>query len=118
MKVQRFSALVFLAAVFGAPNITAEELQLPLMQQGKASVSKPNKGDSKAAVEQRYGEPLNKTAAVGTPPISRWQYADFVVYFEYDHVVHAVAIHKPKSSDEVIVLPAETDPKSDTDSTR
>lgn len=115
MNGLRFSVLILLAAVLGAPNIAAEELQLPLMQQGKSSVAKPNKGDTKATVEQRYGEPLSKTTAVGTPPISRWQYADFVVYFEYDHVVHAVAIHKPKSSDEVIVLPAVSEPKLDAD---
>ena len=29
-------------------------------------------------------------AAVGEPPISRWVYADFVVFFEYDRVIHAV----------------------------
>jgi len=33
---------------------------------------------------------VSKKAAVGDPPISRWEYADFTVYFEYDRVVHAV----------------------------
>ena len=45
---------------------------------------------SKAQVEASYGAPSDKIAAVGQPPISRWVYPGFTVYFEYDHVVHAV----------------------------
>ena len=43
-----------------------------------------------AQVEASYGAPSDKIAAVGQPPISRWVYPGFTVYFEYDHVVHAV----------------------------
>jgi hypothetical protein len=28
---------------------------------------------------------------VGQPPITRWVFPTFVVYFEYQHVIHAVA---------------------------
>jgi hypothetical protein len=42
------------------------------------------------AVESRFGAPTRRAAAVGTPPITRWEYPGFVVYFEYDHVVHSV----------------------------
>ena len=28
--------------------------------------------------------------AVGNPPISRWEYPGFVVYFEHEHVIHSV----------------------------
>jgi hypothetical protein len=28
--------------------------------------------------------------AVGRPPISRWEYPGFIVYFEHEHVIHAV----------------------------
>jgi hypothetical protein len=27
---------------------------------------------------------------VGKPPISRWEYPGFIVYFESDHVIHSV----------------------------
>jgi len=27
---------------------------------------------------------------VGKPPISRWEYPGFVVYFEHEHVIHSV----------------------------
>ena len=29
-------------------------------------------------------------AAVGEPPITRWEYRNMIVYFEYDRVIHAV----------------------------
>ena len=37
-----------------------------------------------------YGEPKQCSGPVGEPPISHWVYPDFVVYYEYDRVIHAV----------------------------
>lgn len=50
----------------------------------------PDKGMTMASVEQRYGAPAGRRAAIGSPPITRWEYPGFVVFFEYRHVVHAV----------------------------
>jgi hypothetical protein len=55
------------------------------------SVELPKRGSSMAQVEQRFGAPKARHAAVGQPPITRWDYEGFSVYFEYSHVVHAVA---------------------------
>ena len=52
--------------------------------------SRPVRGTTQAQVESKYGSPVSKKAAVGDPPISRWEYQDFTVYFEYDRVIHAV----------------------------
>jgi len=46
-----------------------------------------------AQVEAQFGAPTQRYAAVGQPPITRWVYPTFVVFFEYQHVVHAVAQH-------------------------
>ncbi len=54
------------------------------------SVTLPGKGMTKDSVEERFGSPQDKVEAVGEPPISRWLYGSFTVYFEYDHVIHAV----------------------------
>lgn len=51
---------------------------------------KPTRGMSQAKVESTYGSPNSKVPAVGEPPISRWEYGGFVVYFEYDKVIHSV----------------------------
>lgn len=57
--------------------------------QGAAQTG-PARGMSMDSVEARFGTPINRMAAVGEPPITRWEYADFTVYFEYRFVIHAV----------------------------
>ena len=52
---------------------------------------KPTRGMTEASVESAYGRPNSKQPAVGDPPISRWEYNEFVVFFEYDKVIHAVS---------------------------
>ncbi|MEL7535457.1 MAG: hypothetical protein AAFZ58_13595 [Pseudomonadota bacterium] len=51
---------------------------------------KPRRGMSMTSVERAFGAPETKRAAVGEPPITRWVYGNFTVYFEYDRVIHAV----------------------------
>ena len=51
----------------------------------------PIRGQSQAKVRSQYGEPASATPAVGDPPISRWIYPGFTVYFEYSHVITTVA---------------------------
>jgi hypothetical protein len=55
-----------------------------------AGVAAPARGMTMSQVASKFGDPVSKVAAVGTPPISRWEYSGFVVYFERDHVIHAV----------------------------
>lgn len=50
----------------------------------------PQRGMSMNKVESQWGAPNSRRAAVGQPPITRWEYAGFVVYFEYDKVIHTV----------------------------
>lgn len=56
-----------------------------------AAAGQPARGDSKVDVRAELGDPVSETAAVGEPPISSWEYDGFVVYFEHDFVLHAVA---------------------------
>lgn len=51
----------------------------------------PAGGMSMEQVEIQYGAPTRRYEPVGDPPITRWEYADFVVYFEYQLVIHSVA---------------------------
>ena len=51
---------------------------------------KPTRGMSEESVQANYGAPQSSVAAVGDPPISRWEYADFVVFFEHNLVIHSV----------------------------
>jgi hypothetical protein len=45
-----------------------------------------------AAVEAKFGAPSNKSSPVGSPPITKWFYPNFVVVFEHDKVLHAVVV--------------------------
>lgn len=62
--------------------------------------SLPVKGQTMAEVARHYGEPQLKHAPVGGdapkhPPITRWDYAGFSVFFEHAHVVDAVVPGQP-----------------------
>jgi len=57
-----------------------------------AAGERPHRGSTMAAVEGRFGEPTSRHSAVGEPPITRWDYPQFSVYFEHDRVLHAVLV--------------------------
>lgn len=55
-----------------------------------AKMQLPGNGISKADVESKFGAPRAKHGAVGDPPISRWEYDTYSVYFEHDLVLFTV----------------------------
>lgn len=78
----------------------ADVLNIPSPAEAAATIDKPAKGSTMTAVERHYGAPLKKYPAVGgghpqQPPITRWDYAGFTVFFEHDHVVDAVIPGQP-----------------------
>jgi hypothetical protein len=82
--------LTLLALVFGFAGFAgADTLEMDGTDAATGSVG-PTSGLTQESVEATYGSPNSKTAAVGEPPISSWEYDDFVVFFEYDRVIHAV----------------------------
>lgn len=56
----------------------------------ESEVQTPARGMTMDQVASKFGAPTTKVPAVGLPPISRWEYPGFVVYFEHDHVIHSV----------------------------
>ena len=80
--------------VFGAAGVRAEVVQMPELDKPTLSVQLPGRGMNMAKVEERFGQPLERITEVGQPPITRWVYQDFTVYFEYQYVIHAV-LKKP-----------------------
>lgn len=50
----------------------------------------PRSGLTMADVEKVAGMPKAKHDAVGQPPITRWDYEGYSVYFEFDRVIHTV----------------------------
>ena len=87
------TALALTLALAALP-LAAETLVIDgQVQIRPAGVQLPARGLSMAAVEQRFGAPKARHAAVGRPPITRWDYPGFSVYFEYEHVVRGWELH-------------------------
>lgn len=99
----------FLACVFSTARADVLEMPMPQDEQESPAQTVPQDGDDSATppaldavtdaptrgmsmdqVANRYGAPLDKLGPVGDPPITRWVYADYTVYFEYKYVIHAV----------------------------
>lgn len=74
----------------------AEIIEIPVGQQGDAVAGLPQLGESKRSVLERFGLADEEHPPVGQPPITRWDYRTFSVYFEYDHVVNSVLHHQPR----------------------
>lgn len=69
----------------------ADTLLIESVESARATdTERPTRGLSMDSVEARWGAPVSRSAAVGQPPITRWEYPSFVVYFEYKHVIDAV----------------------------
>ena len=95
MRKQTYAAIgLCLAGLATAPTLLAQNLEVPAPPAASAAVAIPARGTTMAAVERQFGAPTERYPAVGQPPITRWVYADKIVYFEYDHVVHAVATRR------------------------
>ncbi len=57
-----------------------------------SDIARPARGMTMHAVEAKFGAPQERHPAVGEPPISRWDYPGFSVFFEKDRVIHAVVV--------------------------
>ena len=90
-------SLVLLACLLApAGAALAETLVMnDQVQVRPTDVPAPHRGATMKAVEQQFGTPAERHAAVGgasgaQPPITRWDYPRFSVFFEKDRVVHTV----------------------------
>ena len=82
--------IALLLTLVAAP-LYAETLMVgDQMQVKPPGVEVPAHGIRMAQVEAKFGAPREKHAAVGKPPITRWDYDSFSVYFERDYVIHSV----------------------------
>ena len=71
----------------------AESLRVKVKQEQHMNL--PKRGMTMAEVKREYGAPLKVLPTRGgsskhQPPIHRWEYAKYIVYFEYSHVIHSV----------------------------
>lgn len=100
--IRTLSALsIGVALTMGAQIAAADNLVMqPDVNHAKPGTQYYVHGLSMAQVAKKFGQPSKKLApdpARGTkyqPPITRWVYPEFTVYFEHGHAIHLVKHHK------------------------
>lgn len=58
-----------------------------------SGVLRPHRGSSMSIVKGQFGDPTEAKPAIGDPPITRWVYPAYTVYFEHEHVIDVV-VHR------------------------
>jgi hypothetical protein len=85
----KLRTMTLIALLFAAMGTASADT---LKMDGASAMSddgRPSRGMTQARVEAKYGSPASVRAPVGDPPITRWEYTNFVVFFEHDKVIHA-----------------------------
>lgn len=95
--------ILLLTVLFGVGTVCADTLSLPAAPvQGTPPTHLPHRGMNMAAVIKAYGAPEVRHPTVGghaprRPPITRWDYPGFSVFFERNIVIDSVVpLHPPK----------------------
>lgn len=92
------STLLLVAALSSiTPLASADVLLLDAIEQAPANSSdgllRPRTGQTMDAVRSQFGSPSQELPWVGEPPITRWVYPEFTVYFEHEYVITTV-VHR------------------------
>jgi hypothetical protein len=93
MKTHVLVSLLCLGAAGLAPSAPAHAALV--VDDGKVAVMpsatpQPARGALMKTVEKQFGAPAEKHPTVGKPPITRWDYPTFSVFFEGDRVIDSV----------------------------
>ena len=80
---------------------TADILLIDVIEKEPANnatgLLRPSNGQTMQQVTAQFGAPEQTYATIGEPPITRWKYAEFSVYFEHNLVLNTV-VNKPKKA--------------------
>jgi len=99
------ATLALLGCALSAPTRADTLVVNDQLQVRQSNLARPARGLTMAAVESKFGAPATKHDAVGTPPITRWDYPQFAVFFEKDRVIDSVL---PPQASEPSTSPAST----------
>lgn len=87
-----FKSIAVIAFIVTTGTVGADVLLIEEVRE-RMQRDLPVNGLTKSEVERRYGRPNERRAPIGEPPISRWLYDDYSVYFEHDLVIESVLHH-------------------------
>ncbi len=84
---------LLLALTAGFTLFTVQADVITLKQNAALDVPRPTRGLTMSQVERQFGAPRMKHPAVGQPPITRWDYDSYSVFFEHQYVLDSVVHH-------------------------
>lgn len=87
-KLSNIIYLSILLLVFGSCN--AEKVQIPGHSYSDVRMELPQRGETMDNIRFKFGNPMKERFPVGNPPITQWEYEGFNVFFEHQHVIHAI----------------------------
>ena len=93
----RFITVAATLAVLLAQPAVADVLLLDAIKNEPVNsaegLPRPTRGMTMNQVKQRYGQPEVEHPRVGEPPITRWDYKNYSVFFEHQYVLDSVVHH-------------------------
>ncbi|MCB1830905.1 MAG: hypothetical protein H6964_01445 [Chromatiaceae bacterium] len=94
MKYLTLSLFITASLPATLPEAHADVLLFDAVESAPANaangVQRPVRGQTMQFVTRQFGEPDSMLHAVGNPPITRWVYPGFTVYFEHQQVITSV----------------------------
>ena len=86
-------SVIAATGIISAAAFAQEPASQPAQPQPAASApATPARGSTMDDVRAKFGSPSQEVPAVGTPPITRWEYPGYIVFFEHDRVLHTVVV--------------------------
>ncbi len=94
MQIRILAALLCACALTGAA-VGETIVMNDQVQVRDSQLDRPKRGTTMEQVEKQFGTPATRHPAVGgssqqQPPITRWDYQGFSVFFEHDRVIDSV----------------------------
>jgi len=95
MQIRILAALLCSCAVVAGTAFAETIVVNDQVQVREARSDVPKRGLTMDDVEKHFGAPVTRHPTVGgssaqQPPITRWDYNGFSVFFEHEHVIHSV----------------------------
>ncbi|MBV2096653.1 MAG: hypothetical protein KUF80_17295 [Candidatus Thiodiazotropha sp. (ex Codakia orbicularis)] len=87
------AAIICLLALPATADVLLIESIHSVPINSEEGIPRPKRSMSMDQVAQRYGQPVTAYPSVGEPPITRWDYSGYSVFFEYDLVLTSV-VHR------------------------
>lgn len=86
--------VLFLVLILSGTQALADRLLIEAIEKeppnSPQGLLRPKGGETMSQVKARFGQPEAIKGPVGEPPITRWDYAKFSVFFEHDRVIDSV----------------------------